>query len=494
MHRFVVASCALILAWSTPCASQEPVQADPTNSPAAETEARELLGTDAKEAEPPTAEAPIVSTPSPVEVPLAEAGTSTRGGLVEGAKILHVTTLADKGPGSLRAAIAHKGPRVIVFDVGGIISLSSDIRIAAPYVTVAGQMAPAPGITLLGAQLRIKTHDVVLQHLSVFPVLAPETVFGKDVDAISIYSCEDCSDVTDIRLENISVGWATDEIIGLWGKAISRITLRNSLIAEGLNVGTGTDDPHSMGLLIGASVEGVEVAGNLFASNKLRNPVVGGGASAFIANNFVYNPGLNSVHVYGDRAKKVTRVSVIGNVVKRGPSTREEMSAVQLPHKLKMPALGARFFAEANYCCTGEVNSTTADQRVDQTFVVPSRPVEQRSWTMLDAGEVWQWVAKHAGSRPADRSPNDRRIFAYVASGDGAIISDPKEVGGYGTLPRREAASLLPTFPFSPAPDGLRAKTRLEAWLCLRHFDVGGPATSECPDGQAALRTAFKTR
>jgi hypothetical protein len=31
----------------------------------------------------------------------------------------------------------------------------------------------------------------------------------------------------------------------------------------------------------------------------------------------------------------------------------------------------------------------------------------------------------------------------------------------------------------------------VEAWLCLQHFDVGGPPTAECPDAPDAIRAAF---
>ncbi|MEX0645989.1 MAG: hypothetical protein WD076_11810, partial [Parvularculaceae bacterium] len=46
---------------------------------------------------------------------------STPGG--RGGEIIRVTTLAGKGPGSLREAIEKEGPRIIVFEVGGVIDL-----------------------------------------------------------------------------------------------------------------------------------------------------------------------------------------------------------------------------------------------------------------------------------------------------------------------------------------------------------------------------------
>lgn len=79
-----------------------------------------------------------------------------------GGKVITVTNLNDRGPGSFREACETGGARIIVFNVSGIIRLESPIIVRAPYVTIAGQTAPGDGVCIAGESFWVDTHDVVV--------------------------------------------------------------------------------------------------------------------------------------------------------------------------------------------------------------------------------------------------------------------------------------------------------------------------------------------
>ncbi|HEX4264762.1 MAG TPA: LamG-like jellyroll fold domain-containing protein [Verrucomicrobiae bacterium] len=106
--------------------------------------------------------------------PSAEgAGAITRGGAL-GTNVYHVTTLADSGPGSLRAAVTQtNGAETVVFDVSGTINLASPLYITNSFLTIAGQTAPSNGVTVAGSTTYVQgAHDIILRYLRFRPAFA----------------------------------------------------------------------------------------------------------------------------------------------------------------------------------------------------------------------------------------------------------------------------------------------------------------------------------
>src|SRR3954470_23366217 len=101
------------------------------------------------------------NTVSPKAFPGAEGwGAASKGG--RGGRVIRVPNRNASGPGSLAEACAADGPRIVVFEVSGVIR--GDIRITKPYITIAGQTAPGAGITVEGviSSYDHGAHDVII--------------------------------------------------------------------------------------------------------------------------------------------------------------------------------------------------------------------------------------------------------------------------------------------------------------------------------------------
>lgn len=84
-----------------------------------------------------------------------------------------VTSLANSGAGTLRDALSASC-RHIVFGVSGTITLTSTLLIQRSYLTIAGETAPPPGITVFSPNIRFSVEpgsssgpvsDIIIRHL-----------------------------------------------------------------------------------------------------------------------------------------------------------------------------------------------------------------------------------------------------------------------------------------------------------------------------------------
>jgi hypothetical protein len=399
------------------------------------------------------------------------AGAVTHGGAVPGGAVVHVTSLADSGAGSLRDALQTRGPKVVVFDIGGVIHLASDLKVSTAQTTIAGQSAPSP-VTLTGGSLRLRANDLVVQHIAVRPGPGSTPEINGNRDSITIGGGEHA--VQGIRVENVSLSWSVDENADIAGNT-QNVTLRNSIIAEALSNAGHPKGRHSMGMLINKDNQGIAITGNLFVSNMFRNPVIARGSAVFVGNNLIANPAENAIHFYDVPGATPLKASIIGNIVAEGPNTAKNVTAVQIPDDMTRLA-DAQIYLSGNQAMAGPVTNRGNFKLADVPPVSPPGG-------FAPPANVRSWVLGHAGARPSDRDPVDSRIVAGISSGASRIIDNPSEVGGLPEPPPRQGAPTLPDAPFSPAAQpGL---LRIEVWLCRRHFAMGGPATPECPTNVA---------
>lgn len=378
-------------------------------------------------------------------------GAFAAGG--RGGQIIRVNTLQATGPGSITEAINTKGARIVVFEVGGVIDLAGEkLLIREPFITIAGQTAPSPGITLIKGGMNIATHDVVMQHLAVRTGEAGHAKkSGWEVDSLSTGS-----GANNVIVDHCSFTWATDENLSASGPRFNgetveewrdhtshHITFSHCIIAEGLANSTHAKGEHSKGTLIHDNATFISLIGNLYASNMERNPLAKGGVWAVIVNNWIANPGKQSMHSglvkaeWGDYPWATTRLAVVGNVMEHGPDTRTSLALLR-----NNKGTPLELYLEDNLAFDREHNPVA--MTTGEFTNLTTRPLWPEGLTPLPAAKVKEFVARNVGARPWDRDPIDERIVKAARAGKGKIIDGEKEAGGY---PKRTAS----TAPFNAA-------------------------------------------
>lgn len=380
-------------------------------------------------------------------------GTNTLAG--RGGRVLKVTTLAKDGPGSLRTALLEKGPRVVVFEVGGVIELERGLNIDQPFLTVAGQTAPAPGITIVGGGLIVRTHDVLLQHLRIR--VGDQTTLARDQhDALTISN--DSAPIFNVVIDHCSLSWAVDEVISTWSPEVHDITVSNSIIAEALSNAGHPKGEHSKGLLVGDFSQRVSVLNNFFAHNMERNPLMKGRTSALVVNNLVYDPGHRPIHLDDYEGSGPMAVSVVGNVVIPGPSSVAAWPAIHVADTVQA---GTRLFVSDNLPAMSEDPWSAVKIETKADVKASERVVDVKPLTVRAAATVQAYVVATAGARPADRDEVDRRSLRELETKTGKIIDRTSEVGGLPPVPQTTRALTVP----GPGDSDGDGYTDVEEWL-----------------------------
>lgn len=386
--------------------------------------------------------------------------------------VIQVTNLNADGPGSLKEALEAETPRTVVFAVSGAIHLTKMPRITHPYITVAGQTAPSPGISIHGAGVYVMTHDVLLQHLRIRPGDDPVGPSAVSRDCLTIYDTNPKgNDVYNVVVDHCSLTWAVDENINTWSDphdGVERVTIRHCLIAEGLRSPLHPKGGHSKGLLIGQNDRDIFVHANLFAHNSDRNPVGAVGSRSLIVNNFIHNPQTKSIHFYPGEPLTST---VVGNAMRTGPSTNANIAAshwaVYIPSDEKYGPVNpaSRIYVRDNWsdnAVTGDTDNSVLNQ-VGDSLNVDTPTVWIPDLAPKPSRQVPDWVTENAGARPNDRDDTDARIIRSVAKKGGKVIKSIKSVGGWPDVPRNSHELMLPEAPM--ADDGGDGYTNLEEFL-----------------------------
>ncbi len=396
-------------------------------------------------------------------------GVDTKAG--RGGRVIRVTNLNDSGAGSLRQAVDAQGPRVIIFDVSGTIYLEDNIVVREPFVTIAGQTAPSPGITLAHAGMMVVSHDVLVQHLRVRPGDLPEGPNKQNRDAAQIIgNSQGTNAVYNVVVDHCSFSWGTDENFSTWYRNVYDLTLINSIVSEGLMNAGHPQGTHSMGYLVGDHTKNAAIINNLFAHNNQRNPLVKGDVTMYMANNIIYNHG-NQPIAFGDlEGAGPTKSTVIGNDIIPGPSSSSSYGL----RVYNNAGAGTRIYVRDN-----DFPGRTADPwsitRIPESYDVKastppvSLPV---AMNIKPVDELESSLLPFVGARPADRDAVDERIVDDVVNRTGSLIDSQNDVGGWPGEQGRRRPLELPDNP--NGDDNGDGYTNLENWLHQLSAQVEG--------------------
>ena len=146
-----------------------------------------------------------------------------------GGRVVHVTNLNDSGTGSFREAV-KSGNRIIVFDVAGVIALKSELKFA-DNITILGQTAPSPGITL-------RYYTVQPGNNNIIRFLRIRRGEEKNINDGADATWQ--RNKTGIIFDHCSFSWSIDEVASFYDN--NNFTMQWCTVAESL-----TNPGHSKG-------------------------------------------------------------------------------------------------------------------------------------------------------------------------------------------------------------------------------------------------------
>lgn len=394
-----------------------------------------------------------------------------------GGKVFVVTNLADSGPGTLREACESAGPRIVVFNVAGIIHLEKPIYIEAPYITIDGHTSPGDGICIADNGIDDNAHDVVIRYLR----------FRRgNLDIFNRHGCHYGSPIGNILIDHVSASWGEDQNIDTYRHMYSptnggpdlklpavNVTIQWTISSEALNTYN-----HAFGGDWGGRNSGFHH--NLFACNTGRNPSV----AMTYDFNFVNNVLFNWRHRTIDGGGEESLYNIINNYFKPGPAVNQGpiryrilQPSATVSKQNPEPRFGKAYVAgnivEGNEKITadnwaGGVQFADGGSKDDPTIstnenvkalvekVRVNRPFPMPPMTITSAKQAFEDVLDGAGCTLPRRDAVDVRVIEEVRTGKvwsegreitpppmkglaknnigkagNGIITDPSQVGGY---------------------------------------------------------------
>ena len=258
-----------------------------------------------------------------------------------GGRVMHVTHLGDSGPGSFREAVEAEGPRTVVFDVSGLITLKSKLIFGKnnAFLTVAGQTAPGKGICLRNYSFGgVGARDTIIRYMR----LRLGDLAGQTMDGMGLASSDHCI------IDHCSISWTQDEAFS--SRGARHITLQHSLISEALNIAGHRKYPegtaHGYAGSIGGDIGSFHH--NLLAHNAGRNWSLAGSIDQ--ANRHAGRLDIRNMVVYNWSHRTTDggarQVQFVNNYYKPGPASK---ILTYLNPQFENPSFGPQqYYVEGN--------------------------------------------------------------------------------------------------------------------------------------------------
>ena len=398
-------------------------------------------------------------------------GRFTTGG--RGGKVIHVTNLNDSGAGSLRQAVSGSDKKIVVFDVGGIIALESDLHIGA-NTTILGQTAPGNGVTLRYYTVNYDGDNIMVRFIRFRR--------GEEMDK------NDGADATwtrhhrNIILDHCSFSWSIDEVASFYDNR--DFTMQWCTVAEALNNAGHNKGPHGYGGIWGG--KGASFHHNFLAHLNNRSPRFNGARYAWdgydqetypntvqaervdFRNCLIYNWGTGGC--YGGPGGGF--INMVNNYYKAGPATKHknrvtECSTASSGNSEGAPAeqigLKSRYYINGNYVdgyganydwqgvtyddgrssfadpagLYGEGEGATISVRLDE-------PIEAGTVTTHDAATAYEKVRQYAGAS-LSRDAQDARYAEEAAQGIAVYTGSVTKLAGILDVVADQGGYTLPS-------------------------------------------------
>ena len=149
--------------------------------------------------------------------------------------------------------------KIVVFDVGGVIALKSDLKIGA-NTTIAGQTAPAPGITVRYYTIRPDASNIIVRFIRFRRGQEKDVNDGAD----AIWTRHQTGQIYD----HCSFSWSIDEIASFYDN--NNFTMQWCTLAESLNNAGHGKGAHGYGGIWGGKLASFHH--NLIAHVNNRSP------------------------------------------------------------------------------------------------------------------------------------------------------------------------------------------------------------------------------